>query len=140
MAGLAGLRSGYCIDHGSTGPAGEDTLLHQLQAAAGHPPPADGKNRGQSNAAIERVLDMGANGIMVAFVGTVAEARRRLPRCAIPRAEFAVWPRSTAAVSFGHGILRNITSTPTNGCPDHVQIETPERWRQQSTECRGRRG
>ena len=73
IAGLAGF-DWVLIDH-EHGPGGEDTLLHQLHAVAATP--AFGVVRIAQNEPprFKRVLDQGAYGVMVPWVGSAAEAR-----------------------------------------------------------------
>lgn len=62
------------IDH-EHGPAGEDTMLHQLQAVGGTPAVPIVRIAINELARYKRVLDMGAHGVMVPFVNTVEEAK-----------------------------------------------------------------
>lgn len=62
------------IDH-EHGPGGEDTLLHQLQAAAATPASPIVRIAANETARFKRVLDAGAHGVMVPFISTEAEAR-----------------------------------------------------------------
>lgn len=73
IAGLAGF-DWLLIDH-EHGPGGEDTMLHQLQAAAATPAFPIVRIAVNETARFKRVLDMGALGVMVPYVSTVAETR-----------------------------------------------------------------
>src|SRR5207302_1365098 len=73
IAGLAGF-DWILIDH-EHGPGGEDTLLHQLHAAAATPAFAVVRIAVNETARFKRVLDQGAYGVMVPYVSTAAETR-----------------------------------------------------------------
>lgn len=73
IAGLAGF-DWLLLDH-EHGPGGEDTLLHQLQAASATPAFALVRIAWNDPVRFKRALDMGAMGIMVPYVNTPAEAQ-----------------------------------------------------------------
>lgn len=73
IAGLAGFDF-ILIDH-EHGPGGEDTLLHQLQAAAATPAFPIVRVAANDTPRFKRVLDAGACGVMVPYVGSADEAR-----------------------------------------------------------------
>lgn len=73
IAGLAGF-DWLLIDH-EHGPGGEDTMLHQLQAAAATPAFPVVRIALNEVPRFKRALDMGAFGVMVPYVNTAAEAR-----------------------------------------------------------------
>ncbi len=73
VAGLAGF-DWLLIDH-EHGPGGEDTLLHQLHAASATPAFPIVRIAQNDTPRFKRVLDMGAMGVMVPYVSTVAETR-----------------------------------------------------------------
>jgi 4-hydroxy-2-oxoheptanedioate aldolase len=73
LAGTAGY-DWILIDH-EHGPGGEDTLLHQLQAANGTPAVPIVRIAWNEPARFKRALDMGAHGVMVPLVSTAAEAK-----------------------------------------------------------------
>jgi 2-keto-3-deoxy-L-rhamnonate aldolase RhmA len=73
VAGLCGY-DWILIDH-EHGPGGEDTLLHQLQAAAATPAFPLVRIAVNDTARFKRVLDAGAHGVMVPWISTVAEAQ-----------------------------------------------------------------
>ena len=62
------------IDH-EHGPGGEDTLLHQMQAASATPAFPMVRIANNDPTRFKRVLDVGAQGVMVPWVSTVEEAK-----------------------------------------------------------------
>lgn len=56
------------------GPGGEETMLHQLQAVTATPAAAIVRIAANETPRFKRALDLGAQGIMVPYVSTVAEA------------------------------------------------------------------
>ena len=73
IAGLAGF-DWLLIDH-EHGPGGEDTLLHQLHAAAATPAFPVVRIAQNETVRFKRALDMGAFGVMAPYVSTAAEAK-----------------------------------------------------------------
>lgn len=73
IAGLAGF-DWVLIDH-EHGPGGEDTLLHQLHAASATPTFPVVRIAQNETPRFKRALDMGAFGVMVPYVSTVAETK-----------------------------------------------------------------
>jgi 4-hydroxy-2-oxoheptanedioate aldolase len=73
IAGLAGF-DWVLIDH-EHGPGGEDTLMHQLQAASATPTFPVVRIAANEPPRFKRVLDQGAFGVMVPYVSTPAEAQ-----------------------------------------------------------------
>ena len=73
VAGLAGF-DWLLIDH-EHGPGGEDTMLHQLQAASATPAFPIVRIASNDTTRYKRALDMGASGVMAPYVSTAAEAR-----------------------------------------------------------------
>lgn len=73
LAGLTGF-DWVLLDH-EHGPGGEDTMLHQLQAVAATPAAPIVRIAANEAPRFKRALDMGAQGIMVPYVSTVAEAQ-----------------------------------------------------------------
>jgi 2-keto-3-deoxy-L-rhamnonate aldolase RhmA len=73
IAGLAGF-DWLLIDH-EHGPGGEDTMLHQLQAASATPAFPVVRIAQNETPRFKRVLDMGACGVMVPYVSTEAETK-----------------------------------------------------------------
>ena len=82
VAGLAGY-DWLLLDH-EHGPGGEDTLLHQLQAAASTPATTLVRIAANETARFKRVLDAGAQGVMVPFINTAAEAQAAAAACRYP--------------------------------------------------------
>ncbi|HKB57425.1 MAG TPA: aldolase/citrate lyase family protein [Lacunisphaera sp.] len=72
MAGGAGY-DWLLLDH-EHGPGGEETMLHQLQAAAATPAVPIVRIAANEPPRFKRVLDLGAGGVMVPWVNTAAEA------------------------------------------------------------------
>lgn len=72
VAGLVGFDF-LLIDH-EHGPAGEDTLLHQLQAASATPAVPIVRIAVNEAPRFKRVLDAGACGVMVPYVSTPEDA------------------------------------------------------------------
>lgn len=62
------------LDH-EHGPGGEETLLHQLQAASATPAVPIVRIAANETPRFKRVLDAGALGVMVPYVNTAAEAQ-----------------------------------------------------------------
>lgn len=62
------------LDH-EHGPGGDETMLHQLQAVAATPAAAIVRIAANETPRFKRALDLGAQGIMVPYVSTVAEAQ-----------------------------------------------------------------
>src|SRR5882672_8096238 len=73
VAGLAGF-DWVLIDH-EHGPGGEDTLLHQLQAASATPAFPIVRIAWNEAPKFKRALDMGALGVMVPYINSAAETR-----------------------------------------------------------------
>src|ERR1041384_4061742 len=73
IAGLAGF-DWLLIDH-EHGPGGQDTLLHQLHAAAATPTCPVVRIAWNETPRFKRALDMGAFGIMVPYERQAEEAR-----------------------------------------------------------------
>ena len=123
IAGLAGF-DWILIDH-EHGPGGEDTLLHQLQAAAGTPAFPVVRIPANETLRFKRVLDMGACGVMVPYVNTAAEARAAVASVRYPPHGIRGVAKFHRGCGFGgdfedyylHGHERLLTV---------VQIETPE--------------
>ena len=73
LAGQTGF-DWVLIDH-EHGPGGDETMLHQLQAVAATPAVAIVRIAANETPRFKRALDLGAQGIMVPYVSTVAEAQ-----------------------------------------------------------------
>jgi 4-hydroxy-2-oxoheptanedioate aldolase len=90
IAGSAGF-DWILIDH-EHGPGGEETLLHQLQAAAATPAVPIVRIAANEAPRFKRVLDAGAQGVMVPYVNTEAEGRAAVAAMRYP-------PRGTRGVA-----------------------------------------
>lgn len=123
IAGLAGF-DWLLIDH-EHGPGGQDTLLHQLHAASGTPAFPIVRIAMNEVPRFKRVLDMGALGVMVPYVGTAAEARAAVSAMRYPPHGIRGVAKFNRGAGFGgdfedyyrHAHERLITV---------IQIETPE--------------
>lgn len=123
IAGLAGF-DWVLLDH-EHGPGGEDTLLHQLQAAAATPTSPVVRIAVNETVRFKRVLDMGAAGVMVPYVNTAAEARAAVAAMRYPPHGVRGVAKITRGAGFGadfedyylHAHERLLTI---------LQIETPE--------------
>jgi 4-hydroxy-2-oxoheptanedioate aldolase len=74
------------------GPGSEETLLHQLQAVSATGTASIVRIAENEPARFKRALDVGANGVMVPYVNTAAEARAAVSAMRYP-------PRGTRGVS-----------------------------------------
>jgi 4-hydroxy-2-oxoheptanedioate aldolase len=82
IAGNAGF-DWILIDH-EHGPGGQDTLLDQLQAAAATPAVAVVRIASNETVSFKRVLDMGAQGVMVPFISTAEDAKKAVSAMRYP--------------------------------------------------------
>jgi 4-hydroxy-2-oxoheptanedioate aldolase len=123
IAGLAGF-DWLLIDH-EHGPGGEDTMLHQLQAAAATPAFPIVRIAINEVARFKRALDMGALGVMVPYVNTAAETQAAVRAMRYPPHGLRGVAKINRGAGFGgdfeeyylHGHERLLTV---------IQIETPE--------------
>jgi 2-keto-3-deoxy-L-rhamnonate aldolase RhmA len=123
IAGLAGF-DWLLIDH-EHGAAGEDTMLHQLHAAASTPAFPVVRIAMNEVPRFKRALDMGAYGVMVPYVSTAAEARAAVSAMRYPPHGVRGVAKFHRGAAFGadfeeyylHGHERLLTV---------IQIETPE--------------
>lgn len=123
IAGLAGF-DWLLIDH-EHGPGGEDTMLHQLQAAAATPAFSVVRIAMNEVARFKRALDMGAQGVMVPLVNSAAEAKQAVSAMRYPPLGIRGVAKFHRGAGFGadfeeyylHGHERLLTV---------IQIETPE--------------
>jgi 2-keto-3-deoxy-L-rhamnonate aldolase RhmA len=123
LAGLAGF-DWLLIDH-EHGPGGEDTLLHQLHAAAATPAVAVVRIAANETPRFKRVLDVGAQGVMVPYVSTAEEARAAVAAMRYPPHGIRGVAKFNRGAGFGgdfeeyylHAHERLLTV---------IQIETPE--------------
>jgi len=123
IAGLAGF-DWILIDH-EHGPGGEDTMLHQLQAAAATPAFPVVRIALNEVPRFKRALDMGALGVMVPYVNTAAETRAAVSAMRYPPHGIRGVAKFHRGAGFGgdfeeyylHAHERLVTV---------IQIETPE--------------
>jgi 2-keto-3-deoxy-L-rhamnonate aldolase RhmA len=101
IAGLAGF-DWVLLDH-EHGPGGDGTMTSQLQAVAATP--AVGLVRIAANEAprFKRALDAGAQGIMIPYVETAAQAQAAVDAMRYPPRGFRGVAKLTRAASFGVG-------------------------------------
>jgi len=99
LAGLVGF-DWVLLDH-EHGPGGEDTMLHQLQAVAATPAVAIVRIAANEPARFKRALDMGAQGVMVPFVSSVAEAQATVAAMRYPPRGFRGVAKNHRASGFG---------------------------------------
>jgi len=99
MAGLAGF-DWVLLDH-EHGAGGEETMLHQLQAVAATPATCLVRIAANEAPRFKRVLDAGAAGVMVPYVGTADEARAAVTAMRYPPRGIRGVAKLTRASSFG---------------------------------------
>ncbi len=123
IAGLAGF-DWLLIDH-EHGPGGQDTLLHQLQAAAATPAFPIVRIPLNETSRFKRVLDMGAFGVMVPFVNTAAEARAAVAAMRYPPHGIRGVAKFNRGAGFG-GDFEDYYLHAHERLLTVIQIETPE--------------
>ena len=101
MAGCAGF-DWLLLDH-EHGVGGEETLLHQLQAASSTPAFPIVRIAANETARFKRALDFGAGGIMVPWVNTAAEAQLAVSALRYPPRGVRGVMKATRASEFGLG-------------------------------------
>lgn len=101
MAGCAGF-DWLLLDH-EHGVGGEDTMLHQLQAASATPAFPIVRIAANETARFKRALDFGAGGIMVPWVNTAAEAQQAVASLRYPPRGVRGVMKATRASEFGSG-------------------------------------
>lgn len=101
MAGCAGF-DWLLLDH-EHGPGGEETLLHQLQAAAATPAFPVVRIAANETPRFKRVLDVGAGGVMVPWVSTADEARAAVAALRYPPRGIRGVAKLNRACDFGAG-------------------------------------
>jgi 4-hydroxy-2-oxoheptanedioate aldolase len=123
MAGVAGF-DWVLLDH-EHGPGSDVTILHQLQALAATPAAALVRIAANDPARFKRVLDAGAHGVMIPYVGTAAEAQAAVSAMRYPPRGIRGVAKLTRATAFGAGFdeyfahaHERLLTLP--------QIETPE--------------
>jgi 2-keto-3-deoxy-L-rhamnonate aldolase RhmA len=123
IAGLAGY-DWILIDH-EHGPGGEDTLLHQLHAAAATPAFPIVRIAMNETPRFKRVLDMGAFGVMVPYVNTAAEARAAVNAMRYPPHGIRGVAKFNRGAGFG-GDFEDYYLHAHERLLSVIQIETPE--------------
>lgn len=99
MAGLAGF-DWVMLDH-EHGPGSDTTILHQLQAVAATPATCLVRIAANEPPRFKRVLDAGAQGVMVPYVSTASEARAAVQAMRYPPRGIRGVARLTRASAFG---------------------------------------
>ena len=123
LAGQAGY-DWVLLDH-EHGPGGEETLLHQLQAVGGTPAVPIVRIAANETPRVKRVLDVGAHGVMIPYVNTVAEAQAAVASFRYPPRGI----RGVAKFNRGAGFGQNFEEYYLHAHEWLVliaQIETPE--------------
>jgi len=123
IAGLAGF-DWLLIDH-EHGPGGEDTMLHQLQAAATTPAFPIVRVAINETARFKRALDMGAFGVMAPYVSTAAEARAAVNAMRYPPHGIRGVAKFNRGAGFG-GDFEDYYLHAHERLLCVIQIETPE--------------
>jgi 2-keto-3-deoxy-L-rhamnonate aldolase RhmA len=123
IAGLAGF-DWLLIDH-EHGPGGEDTMLHQLQAAAATPAFPIVRIAINETARFKRALDMGAFGVMVPYVNTAAETRAAVAAMRYPPHGIRGVAKFNRGAGFG-GDFEDYYLHAHERLLTVIQIETPE--------------
>jgi 4-hydroxy-2-oxoheptanedioate aldolase len=99
MAGLIGF-DWVLLDH-EHGPGSDSTILAQLQAVAATPAAGLVRIAANDPARFKRVLDAGAHGVMVPYVGTAAEAQAGVTAMRFPPRGVRGVAKLTRATAFG---------------------------------------
>jgi 4-hydroxy-2-oxoheptanedioate aldolase len=99
MAGLAGF-DWVMLDY-EHGAGDEETMLHQLQAVAATPATCLVRIAANEAPRFKRVLDAGAAGVMVPYVGTADEARAAVAAMRYPPRGIRGVAKLTRASAFG---------------------------------------
>jgi 4-hydroxy-2-oxoheptanedioate aldolase len=100
LAGNAGY-DWLLLDH-EHGPGGEETLLHQLQAAAATPAVPIVRIAANETVRFKRVLDAGAHGVMVPYINTAAEAQAAVTAMNYPPRGIRGVAKFNRGAGFGH--------------------------------------
>jgi len=101
MAGCTGF-DWLLLDH-EHGPGGEETLLHQLQAASATPAFPVVRIAANETPRFKRVLDLGAGGVMVPWVNSAEEARAAVAALRYPPRGIRGVAKLNRACDFGSG-------------------------------------
>ncbi len=112
------------LDH-EHGPGGEDTLLHQLQAASATPAVPIVRIAANEAPRFKRALDAGALGVMVPYINTAAEAQAMVSAMRYPPRGFRGVAKFHRAASFGADFAEYYLHAH-EWLLTVVQLETPE--------------
>jgi 4-hydroxy-2-oxoheptanedioate aldolase len=123
MAGCAGF-DWLLLDH-EHGPGSDQTMLHQLQAAAATPATAIVRIAANEPPRFKRVLDIGAGGVMVPWVSTADEARAAVSSLRYPPRGIRGVAKLNRACSFGANFDEYYAHAH-EWLVTMAQIETPE--------------
>jgi 4-hydroxy-2-oxoheptanedioate aldolase len=123
IAGLAGF-DWVLVDH-EHGPGGEDTLLHQLHAAAATPTFPVVRIAANETPRFKRALDQGAFGVMVPYVSTAAEAKAAVAAMRYPPHGIRGVAKFNRGAGFG-GDFEEYYRHAHERLLAVIQIETPE--------------
>lgn len=123
MAGCAGF-DWLLLDH-EHGPGSDETILHQLQAAASTPATAIVRIAANEPPRFKRVLDIGAGGVMVPWVSTADEARAAVGALRYPPRGIRGVAKLNRACSFGANFDEYYAHAH-EWLVTMAQIETPE--------------
>lgn len=123
MAGCAGF-DWLLLDH-EHGPGGEETLLHQLQAAAATPAFTVVRIAANEPPRFKRTLDLGAGGVMVPWVNSGAEARAAVAAMRYPPRGIRGVAKMNRACDFG-ATFADYYAHAHERLVLMAQVETPE--------------
>ncbi len=123
MAGVAGF-DWVLLDY-EHGPGSDTTLLHQLQALASTPAIPIVRIAANEPPRFKRALDAGAQGIMVPYVSSAAEAEAAVAAMQYPPRGIRGVARLTRAVAFGQD-FNTVYAHAHEMLVTMVQIETRE--------------
>jgi 4-hydroxy-2-oxoheptanedioate aldolase len=107
------------------GPGSDESLLHQLQAIRGTPAAAIVRIAANEAPRFKRVLDLGADGVMVPYVNTAAEAAAAVAASRFPPHGLRGVSKFNRAAGFGQD-FENYYATAHQRVTLMAQIETPE--------------
>lgn len=107
------------------GPGSDETLLHQLQAVSATGAGAIVRLAANETPRFKRALDLGANGVMVPYVNTVAEAQAAVAASRFPPRGVRGVSKFNRAAGFGQN-FENYYASAHEQVTVMVQIETPE--------------
>jgi len=110
MAGVAGF-DWVLLDH-EHGPGSDTTILHQLQALAATPAAALVRIAANDPARFKRVLDAGAHGVMIPYVGTAAEAQAAVSAMRYPPRGIRGVAETHSRTAFGAGFDEYFAHAP----------------------------